>query len=832
MSVRLFRNPGCSCKLFLALWGTVLIFSAGYAQAKEKVEDIEFTIPANAQSETFKDREAMLYNSIEPQVRQGDRFMKEKQYPSACQAYRRALQILDRAKLGESESVKTRRNQIQARLNQAGKAWGKSIFAEARKIYLDALVAKKSQTAVPEFKKAQQRAFSALGPYYLARAAAPQDQLDAVIRKDKSFYENVQAFIMDCAKMEDAYNFRAETSLENIDPDYKRRKADIEFTLRQAEAYYRSRQYEKVRTAVEKVLVQDPYNQKAVDLLDKTYRKLNSIGLARAENDAMEQMVEVEWKWNEPLPPTDSAKEEITPRETAGTRAELYEKLQKTIVDKIEYESADIQSILENLTTQYGVHIIPPARLEDRLRKIQYLELEKMPLLDVIRYICEVAGLRYKIEDKAVMVGVRSTGDMEIGFFEVRKSLIQRIAIEAEGETKTEEKSTDSLKDAERFADKSLLETKNTDSKKAPEVTQEMLKEYFTQMGIVFGEGSTISYDARTGRLIIKNTPENLRRIDTLLKEIDIPPPLVLVDSKVVEVNMNVLEELGFDWLLTYTDKDTSRQVQFGDLSKWTGTGDIVNSSTFYRSKGSNYLINGLRLIPNFGGDNQFNLYFSVRALDQKERGEILATPRLLVASGYQGKLTVAEERYFPDDWSDANVEIVNGTSYTYNAPTPEFGDATNVGTVFTVKPTVGSNNYTVLLNVDTDISRMTGWSSYDYSIIIGNLMYSPAGGSSSTVSPKMKMPEFSKRKLKSTVKIYDGETVIIGGILEDLVSRREDKWPLLGEIPLIGRLFTDSTYASEKVNLMVFVTARLMKGNGLPVREARKQGLFEFNDR
>ena len=95
-----------------------------------------------------------------------------------------------------------------------------------------------------------------------------------------------------------------------------------------------------------------------------------------------------------------------------------------------------------------------------------------------------------------------------------------------------------------------------------------------------------------------------------------------------------------------------------------------------------------------------------------------------------------------------------------------------------------------------------------------------------------MKMPEFSKRKLKSTVKIYDGETVVIGGILEDIASRREDKWPLLGDIPLLGRLFTDRVFATEKVNLMVFVTARLMNGKGLPVREARKQGLFEFNDR
>ena len=149
------------------------------------------------------------------------------------------------------------------------------------------------------------------------------------------------------------------------------------------------------------------------------------------------------------------------------------------------------------------------------------------------------------------------------------------------------------------------------------------------------------------------------------------------------------------------------------------------------------------------------------------------------------------------------------------------------------MKPTVSSNNHTILLEIDTNLSRMTGWSSYDYSIVIGGMMYSPAGGGGSDqYTPKMKMPEFSRRMLKSTVKIFDGETVVIGGILEDIVSRREDKIPLLGEIPLFGRLFTDSTYSSEKINLMVFVTARLMKGNGQPVSEARKQGLFEFNDR
>ncbi len=829
MSVRIFRHDGMN-KLLPVLCSAVLVSFAVQAQQPSNFEE---ELPMEAQSDEVKKRNAVLENNVFPLELLGDRLTKEQNFERAYEAYARACQVFEKAGLGDSEYVNSIRVKLKAKVTGARKAWGAAVFAEAKKIYLPSLTIKDAEAAVKGFRDAKKLAQDSIAPYYAGAKTGKVSPttLDVLIKKDPAFNDNVQAFMMDCDKMEDAYRFREETSLSAVDPDYSRRNKEISFLLRQADIYYKNREYAKVRTAAERVLVLDPYNQKAISLLNRTYKKLEAIGIARSENDAMEQMAETEWLWNEPIPPMDADSEEAAPKEMTGNRTALYDKLQKIIVDKIEYESTDIQSILEHLVriskqqdpTGEGVSIIPPSNLELRTRKIQYLELEQMPLLDIIRYVCEIAGLKYKIEDKAVMVGVKAAGDMEIGFYEVRKTLIQRIAIEAEppGKEESSSSSNSSLKDGDKFSDKSLTEAVE-DERKLPEVTQEMLKDYFIPMGIPFDEGSTISYDSRNGKLIVKNTPENLRRLEALLREVDIPPPLVLVDSKVMEVSMNTMEELGFDWMLTYTNTETDHKISFSGLS----------SNSFYRSDASNYVVSGLKLIPNFGGDHQFDLSLSIRALDQKDRGEILATPRLLVASGYPGTLKVAEERYFPDDWSDAEVEIVNGTSYTYTAPTPEFGDATPVGTIFKVTPTVSSNNYTVQLSVDTDITRMTGWSNYDYSIIIGDLLNLPADRSSTNFQPKMKMPEFSKRHLKSTVKIYDGETVVIGGILEDIASRREDKIPVLGDIPLVGRLFTDTSSASEKVNLMVFVTARLMKGNGLPVREARKQGLFEFNDR
>ena len=818
--------------LCLCVMAAFVSQNVAHAQSAAQSDQIQ----TETQSKEFKSRNAAIENIINPQIELGDRFSAQKDYQSACDAYARALMLLDRSKLGNGKNVQETRNRINSKFTAARKNWGAAIFAKAKETYLASLVEKQSEKAISGFRSATRIALSAVPCYYSGKneKEVSPTQYEKELKADPAFNDNVRAFVIDCEKMETAYNFKNETSLDTLDPDYGRRKKEILLLQKQAEIYYKTKQYEKARTNMEKVLVLDPYNQQATSLLNRIYKKLYSIGMIRSENDAIETMVEVEWKWSEPVPPTDATEAEASPKEISGTSADIYDKLQKIIVDRIEYEKFDIQSILEHLNkiakqldpSGVGVNIIPPSNIELRTRQIPYLELEQMPLLDVIKYVCEIAGIKYKIRNQAVIVGAKASDeDVEPRSFAVRKSLIQRIKIEAEPPSEKDsetEDSSDTLKDAETFRDKTLLEVKDEEIRKTPEVTPDMLKAYFAPMGITFDEGSTISYDTTTGKIITKNTPENHRKMETLLKEIDIPPPLVLVDSKVMEVALKTMEELGFDWQLSYTNTETNHKISFSGLS----------SSAFYRGNPSNYLINGLKLLPSFGDNHQFDLAISVRALDQKDRTEILATPRLLVASGYNGKLVVAEDRYFPDDWEDPEVEIVNGTSYTYNPPIPEFGDSTPVGTTFTVTPTVSSNNYTILLNVNTDLTRMTGWSNYDYSIVIGGLMVSIADRSTTNLQPKMKMPIFSKRKISSTVKIYDGETVVIGGILEDIQSRREDKIPLLGDIPLIGRLFTDSSTASEKTNLMVFVTARLMKGNGLPVRDARKQGLFEFNDR
>ena len=799
-----------------------------------KMDPFEFEIPNDNVMQEVQERNNILEQSVFQQVRIGDKFYASNQFADAFSAYKRALAIIDRSKLGNGSYITSVKNKIDKRMLLARKQWAISIVRDAKKAYLNRLTQQNSPDAVAGFKNAAKLAESALPVYYagktISEANYDSKALQRISKDDPSFYKSVTTFMEDCDKMVEAIQFRNETSLSAVDPDNKRRKANIDVLLRESRILYKNKKYEKVRDNMEKVLVLDPYNQDAMTLLNKTYKKLYDVGMIRRENDALERLTEVEWKWNEAVLPEDSSISEEVPREMTGNRSTLYDKLQKIMIDKILFETTDIQSILarlaalskENDPEGVGVSIIPPPDIAVRSRKIPYLELEKVPLMEVLKYVCELAGLKYKIEDRAVLVGTEGIDDMEHGFFQVRNSLINRIAAEVGPKEEKEEEKTGGITDrVDTFTDEGAFDEASTELKSVAPVTPEMLKQFFNDRGISFEDpNSSIAFDTKTNKLIVKNTPDNLRRMDALLKEIDIQTPLVLIEAKILEISMNAVEELGFDWTLTYLNTNTNQRFTFGNLPV----------SNLYRpsSEANNKLINNMNILPNFGSDNQFNLFLSVRAIDRTDRAEVISSPRLLTTSGQEASLNVDQQRYFPDSWDDPEVTIINGTSYTYNPPVPDFEEQA-VGTIFKVTPTVSPNNYTIIVKMNTDISKMTGWSNYDYSIIIGGLMNSPADTTIGNVTPKMKMPEFSRRVVDTSVKIYDGETVVIGGILEDMATKKDDKWPFLGDVPMLGRLFTDSFSKSQKTNLLIFVTSRLMKGNGLPVRDSRAQGLFEF---
>jgi general secretion pathway protein D len=165
------------------------------------------------------------------------------------------------------------------------------------------------------------------------------------------------------------------------------------------------------------------------------------------------------------------------------------------------------------------------------------------------------------------------------------------------------------------------------------------------------------------------------------------------------------------------------------------------------------------------------------------------------------------QEFIYPTEFSTPQAGSL-GSSGT--ASIPSAFRTREVGVILNVTPTVGPDGYTINLTLVPEVSEFRGF--IDYS---PDPTTSSAGGTNSSVSYKIIQPLFETRNVQTSVVIWDGQTVVLGGLMREDVSKLDDKVPFLGDIPVIGRLFRSKVTSRSKRNLLIFVTANLVDPAG-----------------
>ena len=238
-------------------------------------------------------------------------------------------------------------------------------------------------------------------------------------------------------------------------------------------------------------------------------------------------------------------------------------------------------------------------------------------------------------------------------------------------------------------------------------------------------------------------------------------------------------------------------------------------------------------------GGSQANLLIS--ALKRKQGTDLLSAPRITVMDGQPAQITVAQEFIYPTDWQPAPAPVVGGggggnqgggqaglggaiqiqsaiPQFDTVAPDDEQPGFREVGVVLDVTPRIEKYN-SIALELNPKVTEFDGFIEYGgQSAMIGT---SQVGAPPMIIQPSgILMPIFSVRKVNTSVTIFDGATVIIGGLTREEVKTVNDKIPVLGNIPLIGRLFQSSAESYQKRNLLIFVSASIVSRGGSPVRE------------
>jgi len=236
-----------------------------------------------------------------------------------------------------------------------------------------------------------------------------------------------------------------------------------------------------------------------------------------------------------------------------------------------------------------------------------------------------------------------------------------------------------------------------------------------------------------------------------------------------------------------------------------------------------------------------------LRALDQQKGIDLMSAPRVTAKSGQRATIQLVREFRYPTQFDPPQIPQNVGSGFSPVTPTtPSAFETRNLGVELEVEPTVGPDGYTIDLNLSPRVTEFDGFINYGSPIYataqsqtqglvdtINSGIGTIAGFGTILGEPTrvlvsenvINQPVFSVRQVTTQVTVYDGQTVVLGGLMREDVQKVEDKTPILGDIPLVGRLFRTSADQHLKRNLIMFVTASLIDPAGQPLIKEVEDG-------
>lgn len=303
--------------------------------------------------------------------------------------------------------------------------------------------------------------------------------------------------------------------------------------------------------------------------------------------------------------------------------------------------------------------------------------------------------------------------------------------------------------------------------------------------------------DERTNTMFYRETRSNIDAIRKLLKQIDKPTKQVMIEARLVEVTANPRQSYGINWAGVVGSSTSAKTISYnpGQGTAAAGTTGTATGTTNNFNLGNpanhNILGNFSQLaMGQFAILSAPQMSLTVRALNEDSDAEFLANPRIVTADNMQAKIEIIRNQPVPQ---------LNFNEQTATAVFGGFQDK-KYGNTLVVKPSVNKDNF-ITLSVKPEISNKVGDATF---VFAGATVASPV---------------IDTRTLDSNVLIKSGDTLAIGGLLQDETTKARTKVPIFGDIPVLGYLFQEKLNARTKRNLLVFVTPTIIDqqyGTGL----------------
>lgn len=677
--------------------------------------------------------------------------------------------------------------------------------------------------------------------------------------------------------------------------------------------------YDAAIAQYQDVLRTDPYNSTARRGMENAERKRQAYFQAAYDHQRAKMLAQVTETWEDKVP----VQGQIVTFEYGVGRspgAYLTEKMNKIIFPTVQFEGATIEEAIEYLriksrdldnftdkTGVKGVNII--LRMGDAPSNASIsLDLKDVPMSEALRYVTELAQMKYKVEAHAVLVVPisESAGEMYTRSYRVPPDFLSSGGGDPGAGAAPAAAADPFANSGPAAAGGSGLIARRT------------ARQILEASGIIFPEGSSASYNPANSQLVVRNTQPNLDLVEAYVESITkLAPKMVVITSKFVEVTQKNTEELGFDWLLGGI---STGGLNIGGGS--TGNGNAYNAASYpFQSNlvTPGYYVGGEQVFPNIpvagayagpvplgavdpstisllnptgtpaasgggpvtagnrsGGfainnssiDNLLttgsttattsvapgifstagifgNAQFQnvMRGLSQKKGVDLMSAPSVTTKSGTRATMEVTREFIYPTEFDPPrlpqgggglNVGGGGGGGQQIATPTtPTAFEMRQTGVRLEAEPTVGADGNTIELTLAPEVVEFDGFINYGSPILspssqsvlpiqlsTGTIGYVPLQQPERLITSNIiNQPVFSVRKVTTGVSIWDGQTVALGGLIREDVQDVQDKVPILGDLPFVGRLFKSESEQHYKRNLMIFVTAHLIDPSGQRIK-------------
>jgi general secretion pathway protein D len=641
---------------------------------------------------------------------------------------------------------------------------------------------------------------------------------------------------------------------------------EVRRLLYTAEGAYNLGKFDEAKKHYEEVLRIDPANTAARRGMETVAAAKSGYQKAAYDQTRAEMLGHVDAAWETQITAPDLGVGPGDPGGPSGDSGDVTvsTKLKRIIIPKIALDQASLDEAidfirvkaaesdnLELAPDRKGVNITvnlgpPDSETAKRIRDLRFdLQLSQVPLATVLKYVTDITKTSFTTDDFSVVIRPVGTSADELSTrsYRVPPDFISNLSAGA-GEAKSGEDPF-----AEAPAGGGLLTTRLS------------AQDALAKQGISFPEGASATYNAATNTLRVVNTAANLDFISQIVDTVSqTEPVMVSVRVTMIRTEQTNLKELGFDWLVSpfalnsegsvfgaggttgntlgrtggdFTGPmpglptDPAAMVNPGVVTNGLRSGDqAINGNSIDsllsnpdRSAQSSAVAPGIMSLTGLFTDGEVSMI--MRGLDQKKGVDIMAQPSTVTRSGQASNISIVREFIYPTEYEPPEVPTQSGSggSSPVTPATPTAFEKKDVGITLEVLPIAGADKRYVDITLSPSFIEFDGFVNYGSPInsAVGGVL---GGGAVELTKNSILMPIFSSQKTATQLTVADGATIAIGGLMSESIQNVEDKVPVLGDIPWVGRLFSSTAKQPVSTVIIFLVHVELLDPTGRRYRD------------